>query len=218
MRLALFEPDIPQNSGALLRLGACLGVAVDLIEPCGFLSTTGGCGAPASIIRTAPRSRRHGSWEAFSRASARGRRPDLMTTPGDRPCTASPSRRRHDPARARERRACPTAVHAAPRRAPRHPLAPGALAQRRARRRDRARRGAAPDRTVLRAHEQRRMSTPTKPTGAPRGAGSRRCATGSAPIRGDRGRIAGRAASSAGALRAQRLAAAGAAAAAASWR
>lgn len=37
MRLALFEPDIPQNAGAILRLGACLGVAVDLIEPLGFL-------------------------------------------------------------------------------------------------------------------------------------------------------------------------------------
>ena len=37
MRLALFEPDIPQNTGALLRLASCLEVAVDLIEPCGFL-------------------------------------------------------------------------------------------------------------------------------------------------------------------------------------
>jgi tRNA (cytidine/uridine-2'-O-)-methyltransferase len=37
LRLALFEPDIPQNTGALLRLAACLGVEVDLIEPCGFL-------------------------------------------------------------------------------------------------------------------------------------------------------------------------------------
>ena len=37
MRLALFEPDIPQNTGAILRLGACLGVAVDIIEPCGFI-------------------------------------------------------------------------------------------------------------------------------------------------------------------------------------
>ena len=37
MRLALFEPDIPQNAGALLRLGACLGVPVDIIEPCGFV-------------------------------------------------------------------------------------------------------------------------------------------------------------------------------------
>jgi tRNA (cytidine/uridine-2'-O-)-methyltransferase len=37
MRLALFEPDIPQNAGALIRLGACMGVPVDIIEPCGFL-------------------------------------------------------------------------------------------------------------------------------------------------------------------------------------
>jgi len=36
MRIALFEPEIAQNVGAILRLGACLGVAVDLIEPMGF--------------------------------------------------------------------------------------------------------------------------------------------------------------------------------------
>lgn len=33
----MFQPDIPQNAGAILRLGACLGVGVDVIEPCGFL-------------------------------------------------------------------------------------------------------------------------------------------------------------------------------------
>lgn len=36
LRLALFEPDIPQNAGTLFRLGACLNIAVDLIEPAGF--------------------------------------------------------------------------------------------------------------------------------------------------------------------------------------
>lgn len=36
-RLALFEPDIPQNTGAILRLAACLGVGVDIIEPTGFV-------------------------------------------------------------------------------------------------------------------------------------------------------------------------------------
>ncbi len=36
MRIALFEPDIPQNTGTILRLSACLGVAVDIIEPAGF--------------------------------------------------------------------------------------------------------------------------------------------------------------------------------------
>jgi tRNA (cytidine/uridine-2'-O-)-methyltransferase len=37
MNLALYEPDIPQNVGAMMRLCACLGVAMDIIEPCGFI-------------------------------------------------------------------------------------------------------------------------------------------------------------------------------------
>ena len=37
MRLALYQPDIAQNAASLIRLGACLGVPVDIIEPCGFL-------------------------------------------------------------------------------------------------------------------------------------------------------------------------------------
>jgi tRNA (cytidine/uridine-2'-O-)-methyltransferase len=37
LRLALYEPDIPQNAGALMRLASCLGIPLDLIEPCGFL-------------------------------------------------------------------------------------------------------------------------------------------------------------------------------------
>lgn len=36
MRLALYEPDIPQNTGTILRLAACLQLGVDLIEPLGF--------------------------------------------------------------------------------------------------------------------------------------------------------------------------------------
>tara|TARA_B110000438_G_C15400177_1_gene473025 strand:+ start:50 stop:502 length:453 start_codon:yes stop_codon:yes gene_type:complete len=37
MRIALYQPDIPQNTGNIFRLGACLGVAVDIIEPTGFI-------------------------------------------------------------------------------------------------------------------------------------------------------------------------------------
>ena len=37
IRLALYQPDIPQNAGTLLRLGACLDIAVDIIEPAGFV-------------------------------------------------------------------------------------------------------------------------------------------------------------------------------------
>ena len=36
MRLALYQPDIPQNAGTMLRMCACLGVAADIIEPAGF--------------------------------------------------------------------------------------------------------------------------------------------------------------------------------------
>jgi tRNA (cytidine/uridine-2'-O-)-methyltransferase len=36
MRIALYEPDIPQNTGTILRLAACLGVAAHIIEPAGF--------------------------------------------------------------------------------------------------------------------------------------------------------------------------------------
>jgi tRNA (cytidine/uridine-2'-O-)-methyltransferase len=36
MRIALYEPDIPQNTGTILRLAACLGLAADIIEPAGF--------------------------------------------------------------------------------------------------------------------------------------------------------------------------------------
>ena len=36
LRLALYQPDIPQNTGTLLRLSACLGIAVEIIEPAGF--------------------------------------------------------------------------------------------------------------------------------------------------------------------------------------
>ncbi len=37
LRLALFRPEIPQNTGTLMRLGACLDVPIDLIEPCSFV-------------------------------------------------------------------------------------------------------------------------------------------------------------------------------------
>ena len=37
MRIALYQPEIPQNTGTILRLGACMGVGVDIIEPCGFV-------------------------------------------------------------------------------------------------------------------------------------------------------------------------------------
>lgn len=37
MRVALYQPEIPQNTGTIMRLCACMGVGVDVIEPCGFV-------------------------------------------------------------------------------------------------------------------------------------------------------------------------------------
>ena len=65
MRLVLFEPDIPQNTAALIRLAACLGVAIDVVEPCGFLWDDRRMRrvgmdylAKATVVR-------HSSWDAF---------------------------------------------------------------------------------------------------------------------------------------------------------
>ena len=65
MRLALFEPDIPQNTGALLRLGACLGIAVDIIEPCGFLLSDRRLKRAGMDYLAAAELCRHASWDAF---------------------------------------------------------------------------------------------------------------------------------------------------------
>lgn len=82
MRLALFEPDIPQNTGALLRLAACLGVGVDLIEPCGFLLDDRRLKRAALDYAGDLEIRRHVSWTAFLAARSPGSRLALMTTSG----------------------------------------------------------------------------------------------------------------------------------------
>jgi tRNA (cytidine/uridine-2'-O-)-methyltransferase len=83
MRLALYQPDIPQNTGALLRLAGCFGVAVDLIEPLGFLMDDRRLRRAALDYAADLPVRRHASWEAFAAARASGSRLVLMTTAGD---------------------------------------------------------------------------------------------------------------------------------------
>ena len=65
MRLALFQPDIPQNAGALLRLGACLGVPIDIIEPCGFLFTDRHMRRAGMDYLDQAQWVRHESWDRF---------------------------------------------------------------------------------------------------------------------------------------------------------
>src|SRR5260221_8767102 len=82
MRLALYEPDIPQNAGALLRLGACLGVAIDIIEPCGFVLGDRRLRRAGMDYLAAAEMTRHQSWPAFVAARGREARIVLLTTAG----------------------------------------------------------------------------------------------------------------------------------------
>jgi tRNA (cytidine/uridine-2'-O-)-methyltransferase len=65
MRLALYEPDIPQNAATLIRLGACLGVPVDIIEPCGFVFSDAGFKRAGLDYLDKAEVNRHASWAAF---------------------------------------------------------------------------------------------------------------------------------------------------------
>ena len=84
MRLALFQPDIAGNVGTLIRLGACLGVPIDLIEPMGFAyGDRAMARAGMDYARTADVTR-HADWAAFTRAMG-GTRLVLLTTSGATP-------------------------------------------------------------------------------------------------------------------------------------
>lgn len=65
MRLALFQPDIPQNTGTLLRLGACLNLELDIIEPCGFVFNDKQMRRAGMDYLNIAHYIRHDSWQAF---------------------------------------------------------------------------------------------------------------------------------------------------------
>jgi tRNA (cytidine/uridine-2'-O-)-methyltransferase len=80
MRLVLFEPDIPQNAGTLLRTAACLGVPVDLIEPCGFILSDRHYRRAGMDYLKSVALMRHSSWQAFHAARSSGARLVVLTT------------------------------------------------------------------------------------------------------------------------------------------
>ena len=83
MRFALYQPDIPGNLGAALRLSACLGVALDVIEPCGFPLTDAAMKRAAMDYGDKARVTRHASLAAFVAAPERtGGRLVLVETDG----------------------------------------------------------------------------------------------------------------------------------------
>jgi tRNA (cytidine/uridine-2'-O-)-methyltransferase len=114
VRLALYEPDIPQNAGALMRLGACLGVGIDLIEPCGFLLSDRGLKRAGMDYLKSADIRRHESWNRF----CQDRQPEngrlvLLTTRGDMAYTEFTFRPDDVLLVGRESAGVPDSVHAA---------------------------------------------------------------------------------------------------------
>jgi len=81
MRLALYQPDQPGNVGAILRLGACLAIPIDIVMPCGFPFSDRGLKRAGMDYADAASMTRHESWERFE--ARRGARLVLFTTAGD---------------------------------------------------------------------------------------------------------------------------------------
>lgn len=84
MRIALYQPDIAGNVGAILRLSACFGVPVDIIMPCGFALSDKALRRAAMDYGAAADVTRHASAEDFFATIEReGRRIVLMTSAGE---------------------------------------------------------------------------------------------------------------------------------------
>lgn len=81
--LALFEPDIPQNAGTILRMGACLGLPVAIIEPAGFPVSDRAFRRAGMDYLDHVAFFRHDSWDHFDAwRRTEGRRLVLATTRG----------------------------------------------------------------------------------------------------------------------------------------
>jgi tRNA (cytidine/uridine-2'-O-)-methyltransferase len=85
MRLALFQPDIPQNLGAAIRLAACLGVALDVIEPCGFPLGDAAIRRVAMDYAVRADVTRHAGWSEFQARRSLSGRLVLFTTQAAEP-------------------------------------------------------------------------------------------------------------------------------------
>jgi tRNA (cytidine/uridine-2'-O-)-methyltransferase len=81
MRIALYQPDIPQNAGTILRLCACFGIEAHIIEPSGFPTTDRAFRRAGMDYLDAVEIVRHSSWREFaSWRSRQGHRLILFTT------------------------------------------------------------------------------------------------------------------------------------------
>jgi tRNA (cytidine/uridine-2'-O-)-methyltransferase len=88
LRIALYQPDIPGNTGTILRLAACLGLSVDIIEPAGFDISDRNLKRSGMDYLAAVALTRHVNWERFEDwRRAEGRRIVLASTKAALPYT-----------------------------------------------------------------------------------------------------------------------------------
>jgi tRNA (cytidine/uridine-2'-O-)-methyltransferase len=73
MQLAIFQPDIPQNTGAIIRLCACMGARLHIVEPCGFAYDDKKMRRAVMDYYDLAAIVRHSSWQAFLAARPYGR-------------------------------------------------------------------------------------------------------------------------------------------------
>lgn len=112
MELALYQPDIPQNTGAMIRTCACLGVPLHIIEPCGFLFSDKGLRRAGLDYPELAEITRHSSWEHFEAwRKGAGKRLVLMTTKATLLYTDFEFRNRDIVLAGRESAGVPDALH-----------------------------------------------------------------------------------------------------------
>ena len=127
MRIALFQPGIPQNVGAAIRLSACFDVGLDVIEPCCFPLDDKSLKRAALDYGPLAHLRRHDSWEAFLAAPERSLgRLLLFTTRGATPFYRFSFEPGDTLLFGNESRGAPDEVHAAAAGRIVIPIAPGA--------------------------------------------------------------------------------------------
>lgn len=126
MRLALYQPDIPQNAGTILRMAACLSVGVDVIGPAGFDMTDRSLRRAGLDYLDSVDITRHVDWQAFeTNRQSNGYRLVLATTRGAVPHIQADFRPTDVLLLGRESAGVPDHVHAAAGLRVRIPLAPG---------------------------------------------------------------------------------------------
>lgn len=87
-RIALYQPDIAGNTGTILRFGACMGLAVDIIEPAGFILSDRNLRRAGMDYLEMATLTRHADWQAFEAwRRPSGRRLVLLSTKAARPYT-----------------------------------------------------------------------------------------------------------------------------------